>query len=197
MLADHWVWRRLPQLQYRCHEKRQSWPWWYPWQKYTRLLVQLSFRISMLTSKEIPSDLWVPLIVSIFKKGDKTNCGNYPCFLMLWSSLLASFHTASSPLPKRPFQSLRVVSDQHKGLLTWFYQHDRFRKRAENRPLYGFHWCGESIWLQHHRKCSLRSDAQRNIPEWYDCYMTCLHAFGYFNIDGESTKTFEVKTGGK
>ena len=93
------------------------------------------FRISMLTS-----GLWVPLIVSIFKKGDKTNCGNHPCFLLLESFLLVSLHTASSPLPKRPFQSLHVVSDQHKGLLTRFSQHDRFRKSAKNRPLYSFHW---------------------------------------------------------
>ena len=63
----------------------------------------------------------------------------------LWELSLLSIvgkilHAASSLLPKRPFRSLNVVSDQHRGLLTWFSQHDRFRKSAENRPLYGFYW---------------------------------------------------------
>lgn len=105
------------------------------------------------------------------------------------------------PMPKRPFQSLNVVSDQHEGLLTCFFQHDRFREkcREQHKDLsICFHWSDKSLWLRtsaNTGKYFLNSDTQRNISDMVRLLPDNMSASVL--IDGESTENIEVRTGVK
>ena len=95
----------------------------------------------------IHSNFQDALIVSIFKKGDKTNCGNYPCFLLLGRSLLASLHAASSHCLRGPSRISMWFQTSARDCWHDFLSMTDSGKVQRTDLYYGFHWSDQSNWL--------------------------------------------------
>jgi len=136
-------------------------------------------------------------MVSIFKKGDKTNCGNSPCFLLLGRSCVLAcclFPIAKETLPESQcgFRPARGTADMIFS--AWQIQ-EKCREQTFIMAFIDLTKAFDSI----HRPALWKVLSKIRCPEKYIRTVWLLHGnmSALVLIDGESTKSFEIKTGVK